>query len=124
MTRLAFPLAVSPLGRSVAVEYGDPAHIRQMLELLIFTMPTERVMRPDLCTPARQMIFAPLGGARAMALEAAVQAAVEQWLGTVLTLLDLTVSELDQDGAVEIALTYELSLTLAREQATFRKVLT
>src|SRR5262245_33343500 len=51
MSRLAFPFGPAASGRSAAVVYGSDAHVRQMLELLIFTMAGERVMRPDLGSP-------------------------------------------------------------------------
>ena len=94
--RLAAPFRPTALGRSDTVVYGSDAHVRQMLELLVFTVPGERVMRPDLGSPVHQMVFGPVGGAAAVALEAALQAAVQQWLGGVLTLLDLTVTVLDE----------------------------
>lgn len=124
MTRLAFPFAVTALGQSAAVPYGSDAHVRQMLELLVFTMPDERVMRPDLGSPVRQMVFAPGGGPAAIALEAALQAAIQQWLGTVLTLLDLTVTADEAEGVLDIAITYEVRASRMTGEVTLRKDLT
>jgi phage baseplate assembly protein W len=122
--RLAFPFRPTALGRSATVTYGSDAHVRQMLELLVFTVPGERVMRPDLGSPVRQMVFGQLGGATALALDAAVAASIQQWLGDVLTLLDLTVTVLDGDAAVEIAITYETRAARTVGELRVRKDLT
>lgn len=124
MTRLAFPFGPTALGRSSAVAYGSDAHVRQMLELLVFTMPEERVMRPDLGSPALQMVFAPGGGPAAIALEAALHAAIQQWLGGVLALLDLTVATAEDDAALDISITYEVRDTRRTGSLTLRKELT
>jgi len=122
--RLAFPFRPTALGRSDTVAYGSDTHVRQMLELLVFTVPGERVMRPDLGSPVHQMVFGPVGGATAVALEAALQAAVQQWLADVLTLLDLTVTALDEDAAVEVAITYEVRSSRTAGDLRLRKDLT
>ena len=61
MTRLAFPYRPASSGRSATVTYGSDAHVHQMLELLIFTMAGERVMRPDLGSPVNNMVFGAAG---------------------------------------------------------------
>lgn len=124
MSRLAFPFQPTPLGRSAVVDYGSAAHVRQLLELLIFTIPGERVMRPELGSPVRQMLFGPLGGPQSLALQAALQATVQQWLGHVLALVDLTVTLLDDDAAIEVVVTYETVRTRTTGQMRVRKDLT
>ncbi len=122
MTRLAFPYAPTALGRSATHDYGSDAHVRAMLELLIFTLPGERVMRPDLGSPVRQMLFGPGNGTLAIALEAALQATIRQWLGHVLTLLDLTV--VSDDAVLDITVTYEVKASLTTGTLNLRKELT
>ncbi|MEH0829135.1 MULTISPECIES: GPW/gp25 family protein [unclassified Micromonospora] len=124
MSRLAFPLGPMALGRSGTVPFGSDAHVRQLLELLIFTVPGERVMRPELGSPVRQMVFGPVGGPTAPALEAALQAAIQQWLGGVLTLLDLTVTVLEADAAIEVAITYETRASRTSSELRVRRDLT
>jgi uncharacterized protein len=109
VSRLAFPFAVTALGRSAQVPYGSDDHVRQMLRLLVLTLPGERVMRPELGSPVRQLVFGHEDGPAAVALTAALQAAIQQWLGDVLTLLDLTVNT--ADGTLEIVVTYEVRAT-------------
>ncbi|MDD7942414.1 GPW/gp25 family protein [Actinomycetospora lutea] len=122
--RLAFPFRPSALGRSDVVAYGSDAHVRQMLELLVFTVPGERVMRRDLGSPVRQRVFGPLGGATAVALDSALSAAIGQWLGDVLTLIDLTVTGLDADAALEVVIVYEIRATRMVGEVRVRQDLT
>jgi uncharacterized protein len=124
MSRLAFPFRPASSGRSAAVAYGSDAHVRQMLELLIFTMAGERVMRPDLGSPVRQMVFSAGNGPLAIALQAALQAAITQWLGHVLELQDLSVAFDEQDSALEIVVTYETLVSKTAGRLTVRKDLT
>ena len=111
MTRLAFPFAIAPDGRSATVTYGDDDHVRQMLELLIFTMPGERVMRPDLGSPVRQMVFDAGNGPVAIALRATLEATVRQYLGHLLELQDVSVSFDESEAALIIGVTYEVLAT-------------
>jgi len=111
VSRLAFPFAVTALGRSAHLPYGSDEHVRQMLELLIMTVPGERVMRPELGSPARQLVFGAEGGPAGVALGAALQSSVQQWLGDVLTLLDLTIDTTGEDGSLDIVVNYEVKAT-------------
>ncbi|NAZ73951.1 hypothetical protein GTQ99_00700 [Kineococcus sp. T13] len=124
MTRLAFPFGPTAQGRSSTVRYGDHAHVRQMLELLLLTSPGERVMRPDLGSPARQMLFGPGGDATAIALDSTLEATVEQQLGHVLDLIDLTVTVVDADATLEIVVTYEVRSDRTVDETRVRKDLT
>jgi uncharacterized protein len=122
MTRLAFPFGINALGQGAGVPYSSDAHVRQMLELLVFTMPDERIMRPDLGSPVRQMVHAGSGGPVAIALEAALQSAIQQWLGSVLTLLDLRVTA--DEAVLDIAITYEVKASRTTGDLVLRKELT
>jgi uncharacterized protein len=124
MSRLAFPFVAAPSGRSAGVEYGSDAHVRQMLELLIFTMAGERVMRPDLGSPARQMVFTAGNGPVAIALQATLQAAITQWLGQVLTLHELSVDFGEADAVLEISVTYEVRASKSAGTLTVKQELT
>jgi len=115
MSRLAFPFTVTALGRSAQVAYGSDEHVRQLLELLVFTVPGERVMRPELGSPVRQLVFGPEGGPAALAVDASLQSAIQQWLGDVLTLLDVTVDA--TDAVLEITVSYLVRATGAVAEA-------
>jgi phage baseplate assembly protein W len=124
MNRLAFPFGPTTVGRSATVRYGSDAHVRQLLELLIFTMVGERVMRPDLGSPVHQMLFSAGNGPVAIALQAALQATITQWLGHVLALRDLAVAFNEAEAVLDIAVTYETLATKTVGSLTLRKELT
>ncbi|MBO9713892.1 GPW/gp25 family protein [Sphingomonas sp.] len=108
MTRMAYPFRPSASGRSVTVEDGSPEHVRQMLMLLILTIPGERVMRPDLGSPTLQMLFGAGNGAAAAALEATLAATITQQLGQYLHLQGLTVEFDEAEAALEVTVDYWL----------------
>lgn len=124
MTRLAFPFGSAASGRSATVAYGSDAHVRQALELLIFTMAGERVMRPDLGSPVKQMVFGAGNGPVAIALQATLQATIAQWLSQILELHDLSVAFDENDAALEITVTYEALASKTAGRLTVRKELT
>jgi len=82
MTNIAFPFRIDGRGRTAEVNQDD--HIRQMIEQLLFTMPGERVNRPDFGTGLRQLVFAPNSPELATATRALVQGALQQYLGDVI----------------------------------------
>lgn len=124
MTRLAFPYTPAASGRSATVVYGSDAHVRQMLELLIFTMAGERVMRPDLGSPVKQMVFGAGNGPVAIALQATLQATITQWLGHVLELHDLSVTFIENEAVLEVVVTYEALASKTAGKLSVRKDLT
>lgn len=121
MTRLSFPFVTAPSGRSATVAYGSDEHVRQSLELLIFTIATERVMRPDLGSPVMQMVHRAGNSPEAIALQATLQATITQWLGHLLELNDLSVTFNENEAALEIAIAYET--LAAKTPGTFRKAI-
>jgi len=123
MSRLAFPFAVTALGRSDQVPYGSAAHVRQMLELLVPTLPGERVMRPELGTPAHQLVFGSQDAPVTLALSAALQSSIQQWLGEVLTLRDVVVDTSGEEGVLEIAIAYEVRASGATDEVRLRRTL-
>jgi phage baseplate assembly protein W len=71
---------------------GRDDHIRDMIELLLFTDAGERVNRPDFGSGLRQLVFAPNSPELAAALQFSVQAALQRWLGDLINLEELVVT--------------------------------
>lgn len=90
---IAFPFRITGKGRTALAD--DDAHIRQMIEQLLFTSPGERVNRPQFGTGLLQMIFAPNSPEVATATEYMVKAALQQYLGEVISLEGLQVEATD-----------------------------
>ncbi len=97
---LAFPFHFDRRGRTAVA--GDDAHLRDMIEGLLFTSPGERVNLPDFGTGIRQMVFAPNSPEIAAALQFTLQAALQRWLGDLIQVQALEVSSNDATLSVYI----------------------
>jgi len=67
-------------------------NIRDMIEELLFTNPGERVNRPEFGSGLMQMVFAPNSPEMAAALQFTTQAALQQYLGSVIAVRSLEVT--------------------------------
>ena len=82
------------------------AHVRAMIEQLLFTQPGERVNRPDFGSGLMQMVFAPNSAELAATLQFTLQAALIEWLGDVIDVQALDVAA--QDATLRVSLSYAL----------------
>ena len=113
---LAFPYRVDGRGRS-AEAIDDDAHIRGLIEQLLFTQPGERVNRPDFGCGLLQLVFAPNSAELAATLQVLVQGALQQWLGTLLRVEEVRASSSDATLTVEVS--YVVLRTQQRRSARF-----
>jgi hypothetical protein len=82
MPDLGFPFAFDATGRTRS---ADPAaHVRDLVEQVLFTAPGERVNRPDFGSGLLGLVFEPGGDALAGATRARVDAALQLWLADVI----------------------------------------
>jgi uncharacterized protein len=95
-----FPLHFDGRGRTA--EADDDAHIRDMIEQVLFTSPGERVNRPTFGSGAQQLVFAPNSDALATALRLSVQASLQEWLGDVIEVTDVQVEANDSTLRIEV----------------------
>ena len=100
---------------------GDEDHVRDMLELLLFTAPGERVNLPDFGCGLHRLLFAGAAPELEGTLSMTVRAAVQRWLGDVLAIEDLTVSV--ADSTVVVDLTYVLRETGESREARVERPL-
>lgn len=103
-TNLAFPYGINPLGRTATAEW--PRHVRDMIELLLFTHPGERVNRPEFGSGVLQLVFAPNSPELAAALQFTVQAALGRYLGDVADFERVEIQA--QDATLHILVAYRL----------------
>jgi hypothetical protein len=114
--QIAFPFA---LDRDGDIATADPdAHIRQMIEQVLFTNPGERVNRPDFGCGLETMVFEPLSGEMVAVTQALVRANLLKWLGTLIQIEHLVVEAVDSRLVVRID--YVVLATSARQSETFR----
>jgi phage baseplate assembly protein W len=112
---IAFPFAVDGRGRTADADY--PAHVRDMIELLLFTAPGERVMRPDFGCGLLDLTFEPNSPELAATLQISIQAQLQRWLGDVITAVALDVTS--TGDVLRITISYVVRATGAQTTEIF-----
>lgn len=112
---VAFPFRIDGRGRSAAT--GDEAHIRDLIEQVLFTAPGERVNRPEFGSGLLQLVFAPGGDELAAATQFLVQGSLQQWLGDLIEVEAVQVES--ADGALRVTVQYLIRSSQQRRQAHF-----
>jgi len=112
---LAYPYQVSSLGRTA--EAADARHVRDLIEQVLFTIPGERVMRPDFGSGVAQLIFAPNSVELASATQMLIQVSLQQWLGEVIVVQGVRVEA--YDAVLEITVQYSIRSNDQMQVQTF-----
>src|SRR6266581_1707116 len=110
-----FPFHFDSRGRTALTD--DDGHIRDMIEQFLFTNQGERVNRPDFGSGLLQMVFAPNSTELAATLQFTMQAALQRWLGDVITLQNLQVT--NEDSTLNIKVSYYNRFTQQQQTAEF-----
>jgi uncharacterized protein len=110
-----FPYRIATDGRTATTSDAD--HVRDMIELVLFTQPGERVMRPDFGCGLLRFVFAPNGPELAAALQLTVRAALTQFLGDRIDVSDLRIEAIDAE--LRVTLAYALRSTGETRSETF-----
>jgi phage baseplate assembly protein W len=111
-----FPMSFDERGRT-AVTDGDD-HIRDMIYLVLFTTPGERVNRPEFGCGVKQLVFAPLSDTLAAATEQLIHGALIRWLDPVIS-LEKVETAID-DAMLAITIAYVRRDTGERREDVFR----
>ena len=101
---LAYPCQFSSLGRTA--EAADARHVRDLIEQVLFTIPGERVMRPDFGSGVAQLVFAPNSAELASATQMLIQGSLQQWLGEVIVVQGVRVEA--NDAVLSITVQYSI----------------
>jgi phage baseplate assembly protein W len=113
---LAVPFAIDARGRSATAT--DDQHLRDMIMLVLFTAPGERVNRPEFGCGVAQLVFAPNSDALAATTEQLVHGALIRWLDPVIIVRAVQVTS--DDATLTIAVTYSPRATGEIRQDLFR----
>jgi phage baseplate assembly protein W len=112
---IEFPLHFDASGRTAGCD--DPNYVRQLIEMVLFSGPGERVNRPDFGAGLRGLVFAPNSEELAAALQFAVQSNLRRWLNTLVDVTALSVTAEDETLRVEVS--YALRRTGAKRTEEF-----
>ena len=112
-----FPLHFDSRGHTATTDESD--HVRDMIEQLILTAPGERVNRPDFGSGLLQLVFAPNSPELAATVQFTLQAALQRWLGDVISVSQLDVGAVDSTLRVDI--TYIVRDSGLEQSATFTR---
>ena len=113
--QLAFPYRISPTGRT---SHDRGMHLRDLIEQVLFTTPTERVNRPDFGAGLLELVFAAESDELLAASRFMIQGALQQWLGDLIEIQAVIVER--EDASVSITVQYVERRTQERHLANFR----
>lgn len=85
---------------------SQAARVRELLELVLFTEPGERVNRPDFGAGLLSLVFEPNHSELVSAVEVTAQAALHRWLSDLLEVSSVRVTV--DDSTLRVDLIYRL----------------
>ncbi len=110
-----YPFHIDQRGRTADAE--NKAHIRDLIEQVLFTSPGERVNRPDFGSGLRQLVFAPNSDVLAQTTQVTTQAALQQWLGNRITVTAVEVES--EDSTINVTVRYRINETQDEQTEQF-----
>lgn len=105
--------------RNRTAETDDDNHIRDLIEQVLFTMPGERVNRPDFGSGVMQLVFAPNSPELAATTQFLIQGALQQWLGNLIVVESVAVESIDAE--LRVMIVFVKRRTGERGQAEFTR---
>jgi len=115
--RLDHPVHFDAHGRTARTTDDD--HLRDMIELVLFTSPGERVNRPDFGAGLLQLVFLPNSDELAATVQFLVQGALQQWLGDLIQVSAVVVDV--EDSTLRVIVDYIVLRTRERQVAQFER---
>lgn len=112
------PLRAAPDGRT-ATTTDFVAHVRTLIEQVLFTQPGERPMRPSFGSGFGQITFEPAGAELVATTQFIVTANLNQWLAELIAVESVTVVQ--EDTAVRVTVQYVVLRTRERHTDTFEQ---
>jgi phage baseplate assembly protein W len=112
---IAFPYRFDGSGRTATTGRDD--HIRELIEQVLFTAPGERVMRPDFGSGLLALVFEPNSTTLAATTQVLVQGALQQYLGHLIAVQGVEVS--NDDAALRVEVRYTILVDRSAHVASF-----
>ena len=115
--QIAYPFRTDGRGRTA--EATEEAHVRHLIEQILFTAPGERVNRPEFGVGLPQLVFAPNSNELAAATEFMVRGGLQRWLPETVQVEAVDVAS--DEATLRIQVRYVLRRTGERRAATFTR---
>ncbi len=112
-----YPFAVDQGLGTWMQEHDYGKNVEQLMMQVLFTNPGERVNLPDFGCGIRQMVFAPNSDVTANLVQVMIQQALNTWLSTLITVIDVKAAA--NDDKLEITIVY---LLIALQQRTYLNI--
>ena len=119
MSGFGFPYRIGRDGMTAGAD--EEAHVREMIEQVLFTSPGERVNRPTFGSGLMQLVFAPNSDELATAMQFLVQGALQQWLGDLILVESITAD--NQDSTLQVTVQYVVRRNMERRITQFNRTL-
>lgn len=113
--QIAFPFHLNSTG--LVASANDEAHIRDLIEQVLFTSPGERVNRPDFGCAVQQLVFGQIGSERATAIQGLIQGSLQQWLRDLIQVERVNVAL--EDATLNVTIQYVVLHSQQRQTAQF-----
>ncbi len=115
MTQYNFPFGIDGQGRTATATDAD--HLKQLIRQVLFTALGERVNRPTFGSGLNQLVFAPNSSELASATQYLVQGALQQWLGSLIHVESVKVT--NEESTLRVVVQYIVRQTQQRELTEF-----
>jgi hypothetical protein len=115
-----FPYSFDPRGRTADSDLDtnpQNRHIRDLIEQVLFTAPGERVNQPDFGCGLLQLVFSPNSVELASGTQYLVQGALQNTLGNLISLNDVSVSA--AENVLTVIVQYTVRSTQQQQVAQF-----
>jgi phage baseplate assembly protein W len=117
MLFMTYPFQINNNHRTATTD--RQRYIRQLIEQVLFTLPGERVNRPDFGSNLSYLIFASVSDELAAVNQFLIQGALQQWLGNI---IQIEAVDLEQDDQIlTVVVQYTVSQTQQRVVERFTK---
>lgn len=102
--QIRYPFHVDDKGQTAGAD--SDAHVRNLIEQVLFTTPGERVNRPTFGSGILNLVFTPANEALGAATQQLVQSALQQWLGDLIQVEAVRVER--EEAQLQVTVQYVL----------------
>lgn len=112
---VAVPYAIDGRGRTA--EAAAEVHLQDLIAMVLFTAPGQRVMRPTFGSGVLGLVFAPNDETVAATTQFLIAGALQTWLGDLILVGDVTVT--NENSTLTILISYTVRSTGTPATAAF-----